>query len=165
MIREVDQATGVITTVAGNGISGYAGDGGLATSAELSDPSGVAVDAAGDLFIADAGNNAIREVNPATGVITTVAGNGNAGYAGDGGPAMAAELNDPSAVAVDAAGDLFIADAGNNRVREVVSDSSGTGFGSGSASGSTIGSGSGSGSGYGSGSTSGSSTGQWVGMG
>ena len=85
---EVNQATGVITTVAGNGIWGYAGDGGLATSAELSDPSGVAVDAAGDLFIADSGNDRIREVNHATGVITTIAGNGSFGYSGDGGPRL-----------------------------------------------------------------------------
>ena len=72
------------------------------------------MDAAGDLFIADYGNNVIREVNLATGVITTVAGNGTDGYSGDNGPATAAELNDPVGVAVDAAGDLFIADTDNN---------------------------------------------------
>ena len=82
-------------------------------------PSGVAVDAAGDLFIADSGNNVVREVNARPAIITTVAGNGTAGYSGDGGPATAAELNDPDGVAVDSAGDLFIADSGNNVIREV----------------------------------------------
>ena len=73
------------------------------------------MDAAGDLFIADTGNNRIREVNHATGVITTVAGNGTAGYSGDSGQATAAELDDPVGVAVDAAGDLFIADSATTR--------------------------------------------------
>ena len=118
-IREVNLATGVITTVAGNGTAGYSGDNGPATAAELANPAGVAVDAAGDLFIADTGNDRIREVNLATGVITTVAGNGTDGYSGDDGPATAAELNYPAGVAVDSAGDLFIADSGNNRIREV----------------------------------------------
>ena len=94
-IREVNLATGVITTVAGNGTGGYSGDNGPATAAELDDPRGVAVDAAGDLFIADYGNNLVREVNHATGVITTVAGNGIDGYSGDNGPATAAELDHP----------------------------------------------------------------------
>ncbi len=127
VIREVNHATGVITTVAGNGYGagigwgggGYSGDGGAATAAELNSPSGVALDTSGDLFIADNCNNVIREVNHATGVITTVAGNGTAGYSGDGGPATAAELNGPNDVAVDATGDLFIADPNNNVIREV----------------------------------------------
>ena len=110
MIREVVAATGDIITVAGNGKAGYSGDGGPATDAELDSPCGVAVDAAGDLFIADVGNNVIREVVKATGDIITVAGNGTAGYSGDGGPATAAELDGPVGVAVDSAGDLFIAD-------------------------------------------------------
>jgi len=118
-IREVNLSTGVITTVAGNGTAGYSGDGGQATAAELNAPSSVAVDAHGDLFIADSINNRIREVNLSTGVITTVAGNGTAGFSGDGGQAIAAELNGPSAVAVDAQGDLFIADLGNDLIREV----------------------------------------------
>ena len=119
MIREVVKATGDIITVAGNGTDGYSGDNGPATAAELDDPVGVAVDAAGDLFIADTYNNVIREVVKATGDIITVAGNGTAGYSGDNGPATAAELDDPSGVAVDAAGDLFIADTVNNVVREI----------------------------------------------
>ena len=120
MIREVVQATGDIITVAGNGTQVYSGNTGPATEAELAHPYGVAVDAAGDLFIADAGNNVIREVVKATGDIITVAGNGTAGYSGDNGPATAAELNYPTGVAVDAAGDLFIADTNNNVIREVV---------------------------------------------
>ena len=109
----------VITTVAGNGSVCYNGDGIRATAAELQYPDAVALDSAGDLFIADSGNNRIREVNHATGVITTVAGNGTAGYSGDNGPATAAELSSPECVAVDSAGDLFIADSGNNVIREV----------------------------------------------
>ena len=120
VIREVVKATGDIITVAGNGKAGYSGDNGPATAAELNSPNTVAVDSAGDLFIADANNNAIREVVKATGDIITVAGNGTAGYSGDNGPATAAELNGPTGVAVDSVGDLFIADNGNNRVREVV---------------------------------------------
>ena len=97
-------------TAAGNGIAGYTGDNGPATAAELTSPWGLAFDSAGDLFIADADNNVVREVVKATGDIITVAGNGTAGYSGDGGPATAAELNGPDGVAVDSAGDLFIAD-------------------------------------------------------
>ena len=118
-IREVNASTHVITTVAGNGTAGYSGDGGLATTAELDDPYGIAVDAAGDLFIADTFNSVIREVNASTHDITTVAGNGYFGYSGDGGLATAAELDEPIGVAVDASGDLFIADIGNNVIREV----------------------------------------------
>jgi hypothetical protein len=120
MIREVLKATGDIVTVAGDGIAGYSGDGGPARSAELNDPRDVAVDAQGDVFIADLNNNVIRDVVAATGNIFTVAGTGVAGYSGDGGPATAAELNVPRGVTLDSAGDLFFADAGNNRIREVV---------------------------------------------
>ena len=95
--------------------SGYGGDNGPATAAELKVPIGVAVDSAGDLFIADADNNVIREVNHATGLITTVAGNGTVGYSGDNGQATAAELDEPQGVAVDSAGDLFIADTYEQR--------------------------------------------------
>jgi uncharacterized repeat protein (TIGR01451 family) len=116
-LRKVS-ATGVITTVAGNGTPGYSGDGGLATSARLFSPWGVVVDATGNLFIADANNNRLRKVS-ATGVITTVAGNGTAGYSGDGGAATSASLSYPSGVAVDTTGNLFIADAANDRLRKV----------------------------------------------
>jgi len=109
----------IIQTVAGNGTRGYSGDGGPATSAELSSQPNIALDAAGDLFIADVNNNVIREVNAKTGIITTVAGNGTAGSSGDGGLATLAELNSPTSVAVDVHGDIFIADYGNSRIQEV----------------------------------------------
>jgi trimeric autotransporter adhesin len=118
-IRRVDAATGIITTVAGNGQSGYSGDGGPATSASLAAPTGLALDAQGNMFIADNLNNRIRRVDVATGTITTVAGNGQPGYSGDGGPATSASLAAPGGVALDAQGNLFIADAGNARVRRV----------------------------------------------
>ena len=118
-IREVAADTGVITTVAGSGTGGFTGDGGTAISANLYQPDGVAVDSFGSLYIADTGNNRIREVTAATGIITTVAGTGYATYGGDGGPPAAASLSQPNAVAVDASGNLYIADAGNNRVRKV----------------------------------------------
>jgi hypothetical protein len=109
---------GIITTVAGSGNGGYSGDGGTATNASLSSPTGVAVDAYGNLFIADEGNNVIRELWT-NGIITTVAGNGSRGYSGDGGTATNANLAIPTGVAVDTYGNLFIADQGNNRIREV----------------------------------------------
>jgi sugar lactone lactonase YvrE len=118
-VRRVDAATGIITTVAGDGGSGFSGDGGPATSASLSFPEGVAVDASGNLFIADAGNSRIGRVDAATGIITTVAGVGAGGFSGDGGPATSASLFFPEGVAVDALGNLFIADTSNNRVRRV----------------------------------------------
>jgi sugar lactone lactonase YvrE len=116
-VRKVSPA-GVITTVAGDGVPGYGGDGGQATSARLNFPDGVAVDSHGDLFIADSLNNRVREVSPA-GVITTVAGNGSAGYSGDGGQATSAALDNPTGVAVGPGGVLYIADEANERVREV----------------------------------------------
>jgi uncharacterized repeat protein (TIGR01451 family) len=115
-IRMVD-LTGTITTVAGTGLGGYNGDGQPATSAQLNDPRGIAVDAAGNLYIADFGNERIREV--AGGNIATIAGTGAVGSAGDGGPATSATLTAPTAVALDAAGDLYIADL-SNKVRKVV---------------------------------------------
>ena len=115
----MDAATGVITTVAGDGTSGSSGDGGPATSASLNTPIGVAVDASGNLFIADTGNNRIRRVDAATGVITNVAGDGTSGFSGDGGPATSATLNLPHGVTVDASGNLYIADTGNDRIRKV----------------------------------------------
>jgi uncharacterized protein (TIGR03437 family) len=110
--------SGILRVVAGNGIWGYSGDGGPATSASLAGPRGVAVDSAGNLYIADSGNNRIRKVSPA-GTITTVAGNGQFGYTGDGGPATAASLPLPSGVAVDAAGNLYIAQGYDHRIRKV----------------------------------------------
>ena len=114
-IRKV--SNGVITTVAGNGNQGFSGDGGPATSASLFAPTGVAVDAAGNLYIADYGNNRIRSVS--NGVITTIAGDGSRGYAGAGGPATMEGLNGPDGLAVDLAGNLYIADTGDYRILKV----------------------------------------------
>lgn len=111
---------GTISTVAGNGTPGFGGDGAGATSAQLNTPSGLAVDGSGNLYIADFGNNRVRKVTPG-GTITTVAGTGNSGYAGDGGQATSALLTTPASVAVDGSGNLYIADTGNNVVREVSS--------------------------------------------
>ena len=111
---------GTIARVAGNSRPGYSGDGGPAINAQVS-PSGLAVDGAGNLFIADTGNHRIRKVSP-NGIITTVAGNGISGFSGDGGPAAGAQLLRPGSVAVDGAGNLFIADTGNKRIRKVSAD-------------------------------------------
>lgn len=119
VVRKVAAGTGIITTIAGNGAGGFSGDGGPAISAELSSPGGLVLDAAGNLYIADEGNQRIRKVAISTGIITTVAGNGTRGFSGDGGLATNAELNLPSAVALDAAGNLYIADLFNSRVRRV----------------------------------------------
>ncbi len=113
--------SGALSTFAGNGTYGYSGDGGPATSAQLGAPTGVSVDAAGNLFIADTGNNRVRKVMP-NGVITTVAGMEIPVFGGDGGPATSAILNSPTGVALDAAGDLYIADSFNQRIRKVTPD-------------------------------------------
>jgi trimeric autotransporter adhesin len=119
VIREVVASTGNIQTVAGNGTAGYSGDGSAATSAELNDPYGVFVDASGNIFIADTDNNVVREVLASSGDIQTVAGNGTAGYSGDGAAATSAELQMPEGVFLDASGDIFIADTDNSVIREV----------------------------------------------
>jgi sugar lactone lactonase YvrE len=116
-VRMINTA-GMISTVAGTGTPGYGGDGGSATAALLFCFDGIAVDAKGNLFIADASNNRVRRVTP-DGIITTVAGNGASGKAGDGGPATAAQLEHPQGVAVDAKGNLYIADSNNHRIRKV----------------------------------------------
>ena len=110
-------APGAITTVAGNGMCASAGDGGPATAASICGPSGLALDGAGDLFVTERGD--VRFVAHATGIISTVAGGATSGYAGDGGPATAAELDQPAGLASDASGNLFIADSANNAVRFV----------------------------------------------
>ncbi|HBE76636.1 MAG TPA: hypothetical protein DDW65_02470 [Firmicutes bacterium] len=119
-IRKVD-SNGNITTIAGNGTSGYSGDNGPAINAKLEFPTGVALDNVGNLYIADYGNNVIRKVD-ANGIITTVAGNGTQGFSGDNGPAINAELNNPTSVALDSNNNLYITDCSNNRIRKVDSN-------------------------------------------
>jgi hypothetical protein len=116
-IRKVN-TNGIIVTIAGTNTAGFSGDGGPAASALLRAPSGVAVDGWGDVFIADTGNNRIREITT-NGIIATVAGTNSLGFSGDGGPAVNADLRNPVGLAVDGVGNLFIADFGNNRIREV----------------------------------------------
>jgi uncharacterized protein (TIGR03437 family) len=124
-------ATGILTLVTGNGTAGFSGDNGPAANAQVSDPQGVAVDSSGNLYIADNTNHRIRKVS--NGTITTVAGNGTAGFSGDNGPATSAELDDPIGIAVDAAGNLYIADSGNNRIRKVTNGTITTIAGNGTA--------------------------------
>ena len=114
-VREV--SGGAIQTIAGSGNYGFSGDGGPATSASLDSPAAVAVDQAGNIYIADQLTNRVRKVSGGT--ITTIAGNGNIGFSGDGGLAINASLNGPRGVAVDPAGNVYIADLGNSRVRKV----------------------------------------------
>ena len=123
-VRKISQ-TGIITTVAGSGPAlnggGFSGDNGLGTNALLNAPLGIAVDSAGNLFIADYRNNRVRKVST-TGVITTVAGNGVPGLSGDGGRAVDAQLSGPAGLAIDSSNNIFISDCGNNRIRKVSSD-------------------------------------------
>ena len=118
-IRKVTAATGLISTIAGNGNPSYKGDDGPAVDATLNTPSGITIDGAGNLYIADTGNNVVRRITAATGIIKTVAGDGTAGYSGDNIPATTAELDAPSGVTVDAAGNIYIADTNNHRIRLV----------------------------------------------
>ncbi len=117
-ILRLDVITGDITVVAGNGTFGYNGDNQPATSAQLAIPRGVAVDVAGNIYIADTSNHRIRKVD-ASGIITTFAGTGSAGFSGDGGPAVAAQIFNPSQLSFDAAGNLYFVDEGNGRVRKI----------------------------------------------
>jgi DNA-binding beta-propeller fold protein YncE len=119
-IRRVEGRTGIITTVAGNGAAGYSGDGGPAIEAALNEPYGIAVDRSGSIYVADRHNHCVRRVDVATGTITTFAGNGGAGYAGDGGPAARAGMVEPNGLGFDPAQRrLFIADVADHRVRVV----------------------------------------------
>jgi hypothetical protein len=117
----VPSTPGVVTNVAGKGTAGFGGDGGSATAARLSGPRHVTVAADGALYLADGENHRIRRIAP-DGTITTVAGNGIAGSDGDGGPATGAAINTPHAVALDDAGNLFIADSLSARIRKVTPD-------------------------------------------
>ena len=117
VVRKVNTA-GIISTFAGNGIAAFNGDGGLATNASLNDPAGLAMDAAGNLYIGDNVNERVRRVDP-SGLISTVVGNGSSGFTGDRGPAVTAEIDNPFGVALDDEGNLYVADTGNQRVRKV----------------------------------------------
>lgn len=116
-VRKVDTA-GIINTIGGNGQTGFSGDGGPAVNASINDPAGIAVDAIGNVYVGDNANNRVRRISPA-GIITTAVGNGSAGFSGDGGPATSASINNPFGVTTDAAGDLYIVDVNNVRVRKV----------------------------------------------
>ncbi len=118
-VRKVDIASGIITTVAGNGTAGFVGDGGLAINASIDNLIGLDVDNSGNIFIADNNNNCIRRVDAVTGIITRVAGTDTAGFNGDGILATTARLNHPQGVAVDAQGNIFISDQYNFRIRKV----------------------------------------------
>jgi trimeric autotransporter adhesin len=126
VVRKITASTGIITTVAGTGAgagcqqpANFSGDGGLANKATLSCPYGVAVDAAGDIFISDSGNRRIREVNGSTGIITTIAGNGTYGYSGNGGAATSAMIANPEQLALDGSGNLYIAEEGKSVIAKV----------------------------------------------
>jgi hypothetical protein len=118
-IRKVDYATGIVTTVAGNGISGYSGDGGLAINAMLTKPTAICFDKYDNLYFSDENNQRVRKVDAVTGIISTVAGNGDSSYYGDGGPAVNAALNHPTGICIDDSMNLFVSDWANNRVRKI----------------------------------------------
>jgi len=122
-IREVNAITKVITTIAGTGIAGHLGDGGLATAAQLSFSGsslpGIAIDASGNIYIGDYGNDRVRKINATTHIITTIAGTGVDGYSGDGGVAVAASLSGPSGIALDATGNVYFADNNNSVIRKI----------------------------------------------
>jgi sugar lactone lactonase YvrE len=117
VIRKIN-TTGIISTIAGNGINGYSGDGGQATAAELNNPDGIATDTDGNIYITDSNNSRIRKINSA-GIITTIAGDGVGGYTGDGGQATAAELATSTYLAVDIVGNLYITEEFHDRIRMV----------------------------------------------
>jgi len=118
-VLRVDLRTGELTTVAGTGRKGYAGDGGPATKAELNEPYEVRFDKAGNMFFVEMRNHVVRRVDAKTGVISTIAGTGEAGFDGDGGPAIAAKLAQPHSIALDHRGGLYVADIGNHRIRRI----------------------------------------------
>lgn len=119
VVRRLDESTGKITIVAGNGKQGYSGDGGPATKAKLNEPYEVRFDSAGNMFFVEMKNNIVRRVDAKSGIISTVAGTGKVGFSGDGGQATMATLNRPHSITLDDQGNLYICDIGNHRVRVV----------------------------------------------
>jgi sugar lactone lactonase YvrE len=118
-IRKLSLITGIITTIAGTGTQGFSGDNGPATSAAIDSPTGLAVDSAGNLYLADTHNNRIRKIIVSTGTITTIAGNGSPGFSGDAVAATSAVLAIPHGLSLDAAGNLYLADTANHRIRRI----------------------------------------------
>jgi hypothetical protein len=117
-IRKITISTGIITTIAGNGF-GYSGDGGPAIAALFKNPLGIAFDKSGNIIVADANNHCLRKIDMTTNIITTIAGNGTAGFSGDGGPAISALVSHPAKMAFDTAGNMFFTDEVNNRIRKI----------------------------------------------
>ncbi len=109
----------IITTIAGTGTAGYSGDGGLAVNAKINNPISVAADTAGNVFFGEQGSHVVRKINAATGIITTIAGNGASGNSGDGGQATNAQLYEPASVIMDVNENIYIADAQNNNIRKI----------------------------------------------
>lgn len=118
-IRKINSTTGIITTIVGNGVDGFSGDGGPATSSSLNYPEGVFLDSQGNVYIADTYNNRIRKVDNTTGIITTIVGNGQSRFSGDGGPAINSSLRIPHAVCMDSDGNVYISDSNNHSIRKV----------------------------------------------
>ncbi len=118
-VRRLDLKSGQLTTVAGTGRKGYSGDGGPATAAELNEPYEVRFDQAGNMYFVEMKNAVIRRVDAKTGIISTIAGTGEAGYSGDGGPATKATFRQPHSIALDGHGSMYIADIGNHRIRRL----------------------------------------------
>jgi sugar lactone lactonase YvrE len=119
VVRKLDESTGKLTLVAGNGTAGYTGDGGPATEAQLNQPYEVRFDGDGNVYFVEMVNNIVRRVDAKTGIISTVAGTGEKGFSGDGGPATRATMNRPHSITLDKSGNLYICDIGNHRVRIV----------------------------------------------
>ncbi len=118
-IRKINTKTGIITTIAGTGTKGIKKDGVLAIKSQLSNPLGLAMDKKGDLFFVDRGSNRVRKITLSTGIVETIAGTGKAGFSGDQGPPTAAKLSNPTGIAFDELGNLYIVDRGNNRIRKI----------------------------------------------
>jgi streptogramin lyase len=118
-VRRIDLKSGLISTIAGSGERGYSGDGGRATAAKLNEPYEIRFDADGNMFFVEMKNHLVRRVDRQTGMISTVAGTGEPGFSGDGGPAAAAKLKQPHSICFDGEGRLYICDIGNHRVRRV----------------------------------------------
>src|ERR1700758_288619 len=116
------ETTWIISTIAGTGKAGYAGGGGPATNALLNNPFDLAFDPAGNLCFSDTYNHCIRRIDARSGFITTIAGTGEAGFAGDGGPAIQARMNQPYGIVIDRAGNIYVADRLNGRVRRIGAD-------------------------------------------